>query len=382
MIPYSTQTIDNDDINAVVKVLKSDYLTQGPSTVIFEKNLAKYVGSKFCKAVNSATSALILAYKTLDIKKNDIVWTSPISFVATSNAAVILGANIDFVDIDANFNICVDELSNKLYQASLSGKLPKVLTVVHMAGYPADMSKIFSLSKKYKFKIIEDASHALGAEFKGSKVGSCKYSDISVFSFHPVKMITTGEGGALTFNKKMYCNFIELGRSHGITRNKKLFHNQLLKKFSYYYEQLDIGYNFRLTDIQAALGVSQLKKLDKFVKKRNSLAKKYIKSFKNLPIDFQKIDNKNISSYHLFLIFLKDRSTRDRLFCFLKSKNINVNVHYLPIHEQPFYKKLKKFNNLDRACDLSSRVISLPLYPKLLLKDQLLVINLIKGFFQ
>ena len=305
-IPYGRQDISEDDITEVIKVLKSDFLTQGPQVPIFEDNISKYVGSDFAFAVNSATSALHIACLALEVGKGDLVWTSPNTFVASANCALYCGANIDFVDIDPETNnISVQSLRVKLEAAKKSDSLPKVFIPVHLSGNSCEMKEIFLLSKKYNFKIIEDASHAIGASYDGGKIGSCKYSDITVFSFHPVKIITTCEGGVATTNDKEIAEKLDLFRSHGITRNE-----EFMSKTSdgpWYYEQIGLGFNYRMTELQAALGSSQLKRLDRFIQKRNDLAKIYDSSLCKDHIDLPKIGSLSYSSFHLYIIKIKIR---------------------------------------------------------------------------
>jgi len=299
MIPYSRQNISSQDIFEVKKVLKSNFLTQGDKVQKFEKIVSKFTKSKYCIAVNSASSALHIACLALEIKKNDIVWTVPNTFAASANCAIHCGASIDFVDIDPdNWNISISELEKKLKLAKSKKKLPKLLIPVHFAGLPTEQEKIWKLSKKYKFKILEDASHSIGAKYKNQPSGSCKWSDIAVFSFHPVKIITTGEGGmALTNNKKL-AEKMKILRTNGISQSNFLYKKNKIKPW--YYEHQTPGFNYRMNDISAALGISQFKRLKKFVNKRNLIATKYRKHFKNLPLKFQKIDRHFYSSYHLF----------------------------------------------------------------------------------
>ena len=272
-IPYGKQLIDKDDINSVIEVLKSDWITQGPKVEEFENSISRYCNSKYAVAVNSATSALHIACRALELKSGDILWTSPNSFVASANCGLYCDSIIDFVDIDPlTYNMSIDKLEKKLINAESSNSLPKVIIPVHFAGQSCDMQRLHSLSKKYNFKILEDASHALGASYKDYKVGSCKYSDITVFSFHPVKIITTGEGGVATTNSSILQKRMTLFRSHGITKENIRSSSDV---GAWSYEQIDLGYNYRLSDINAALGCSQIKKIDEFVKKRNSIAQKY-----------------------------------------------------------------------------------------------------------
>ena len=293
---YSTQTISKKDIINVNKVLKSDFLTQGPKTIEFERKIKSLVGCRYALATNSASSALLLACKSLSLKKGDLFWTVPNSFVATANCGILSGLRIDFIDIDSDtWNISLDKLEKKLKVAKKKKKLPKLIIVVHLGGLPADPIKLRNLSKKYKFKIIEDASHSFGGKYYSKRVGCSKWSDITVFSFHPVKIITTGEGGCCTTNKKKYYEKLEFLRNNGITKNRKKF--KFRDQGPWYYEQHSIGYNFRMSDIQSALGISQLKKLKTFLNKRNRIAKIYQRHLKNLPIKFQKVEKNLYSTY-------------------------------------------------------------------------------------
>ena len=378
MIPYSKQEISKDDIRAVNEVLRSDFLTTGPKVTEFEKECLTYFNSKFSLSFNSATSALHIGCLALGLKQNDIVWTSSISFVASANCALYCGASIDLVDIDdKTFNICDIKLEEKLYEAKKNNRLPKVLVVVHLAGLPCNMSKIKKLSKEYNFKIIEDASHAVGSSYKNSTIGDCKYSDMTIFSFHPVKIFTTGEGGMILTNSKDIAQKAELYRSHGITRNRNFFINK--DDSPWIYEQQVLGFNYRMTDIAAALGISQLKKVEIWNKKRNSLAENYKLEFNEIDgIQYQHNASTNIySSYHLFIIQVNNR---DRIFKELSKLGIGVNVHYIPIHYHPFYMDLG-FNRGDFPVAESyyEKAISIPLYPSLSKKDQNFVIKSLKN---
>jgi UDP-4-amino-4,6-dideoxy-N-acetyl-beta-L-altrosamine transaminase len=340
MIPYSKQNITNDDIKSVVKVLKSKILTQGKEVVKFEKNIAKFVGSKYSIAVSSASAALHLSCLALELKKNEILWTVPNTFIASASCALHCQAGVDFVDIDeATSNISIDKLKAKLISAKKKNCLPKVLVPVHFAGQPTEQKEIYSLSKKYKFKIIEDASHSLGAFHKKERVGSCKWSDLTVFSFHPVKPITTAEGGIITTNNKKYYEKLIKLRNHGISRN----YNELKIKSNWYYEQQLLGFNYRMNEMQAALGTSQLKKIKKFNDKRNMIANFYYTHLKKLPIKLPLINKENYSSFHLFVIKV-DRNiikrSYDKIYKDLIAKGLGVNLHYLPVHLHPVFKKL------------------------------------------
>ena len=380
---YSTQTISKKDIISVNKILKSEFLTQGPKTPEFENKIKLLVGSKYVLATNSASSALLLACKALSLKSGDLFWTVPNSFVATANCGVLCGLKIDFLDIDPDtWNISIEKLEKKLKIAKKKKRLPKLIIIVHLGGLPVNPIKLNNLSKKYKFKIIEDASHSLGGKYYLKSVGCSKWSDITIFSFHPVKIITTGEGGCCTTNKKKYYEKLKALRNNGIIKERKNFKFKNLGPW--YYEQHSLGYNFRMNDIQSALGISQLKNLNIFVKKRNKLAKFYCNQLKNLPIKFQKIEKNFYSSYHLFIIKLniKYKYLHRKLFDYLRSKNVLVNLHYLPIHLQPFYRKFGfKKNQFPVAEEYSESAISIPIYPNLRRKDQIKIINLIKLFF-
>lgn len=385
MIPYGRQSVSAEDINLVKSVLESDFLTQGPFVPKFEEAIASITNSKYCIAANSATSCLHLGCLSLNIGKGDIVWTSPISFVASSNAALYCGATVDFVDIDEQtFNMCPLILEQKLKEAKSLDSLPKLLIVVHMCGNPADMKAIKKLSIKYGFKIMEDASHAIGSSIEDIKTGSCKYSDLCVFSFHPVKIITTGEGGIITTNSSDLAKKIISLRSHGITREANDFVNK--DDGGWYYEQHTLGFNYRMTEIQAALGYSQLQRLDQFIEKRNLLAGNYLNSLDCFPLNFQTIQSSSLSSYHLFviqLIKLETTKSRKQLYDWLKDHDIGVNVHYIPIHFQPYYERIGfkrgSFPNAEKYYDVS---ISIPLYPDLSQSNQSKVIDTISSFFQ
>tara|TARA_B110000305_G_scaffold241447_1_gene315671 strand:+ start:1795 stop:2943 length:1149 start_codon:yes stop_codon:yes gene_type:complete len=377
VIPYSRQSINNSDINSVIRVLKSNYLTQGPNVEKFENEIKKICQVKFSSSVNSATSALHLSCLALGLKKNDYLWTSPISFVASSNCALYCGAKVDFVDINIqNFNLDINILKQKLIEAKKEKKLPKILVAVHMAGVSCEMSEIKKLSIKYNFKIIEDASHCTGSRYKNLPVGSCKYSDITVFSFHPVKIITTGEGGMILTNNNVLDSKIKILRSSGI--NKNLSRKKLITKGLWFYEQQMLGYNYRMSDIAAALGLSQSKKINIFIKKRNIIAKRYVKLLKNYPVKFQFINKNSLSSFHLFIIRV-NKSLRKELFNKMRKNGYYVNIHYIPIHLQPYYKRLGfKKGMYPLAEKYYNETLSIPIYPDLTKKNQLKIINLIK----
>tara|TARA_B100000767_G_C19775419_1_gene542272 strand:+ start:365 stop:1525 length:1161 start_codon:yes stop_codon:yes gene_type:complete len=383
-IPYGRQDISEEDIDAVVEILRSDFLTQGPAVEKFETCLAKYSDAKYAVAVNSATSALHIACLALGVSNKDIVWTSPITFVASANCALYCGASIDFVDIDFETNnICINSLKDKLEKSKKLNCLPSVLIPVHMGGTSCDMESIFKLSKEYGFKIIEDASHAIGGTYKNSKVGASAYSDITVFSFHPVKIITTGEGGAALTNNKKIFEKLSLFRTHGITRDTdKMTHSS---EGGWYYQQIALGFNYRITDLQAALGISQMSRIDSFVLKRNELAERYHKHLSNLPLVLPKTLKDTYSSYHLYIIKLSENSPIERkeLYDGLKGNNIGVNVHYIPVHLQPYYKNIGfSEGDFPEAERFYKNAISIPLHPKLTIDEQDYVIDRISEYLK
>ena len=377
-IPYGRQDIDNKDIEKVVEILKSDFLTQGPTVPLFENRIADYCKVKYSLAVNSATSALHLACLSLGLGKGDIMWTSPISFVASANCGLYCGAKVDFVDIDPiSYNISVKKLEEKLIFAKKKGSLPKILIPVHLSGQSAEMKKIKKLSDTYNFKIIEDASHALGGSYQKEKIGSCEFSDITVFSLHPVKMITTGEGGLITTNQKSLAKKIKFFRSHGITKDISEMHKD--PDGLWYYEQLELGYNYRMPDINAALGMSQLDKLDKFVSKREIISKYYDQNLQDLPLTIP-IQNWNcVSSRHLYIIRIENKISKFNhkdIFAKLRDINIGVNLHYIPIHLQPYYQNLGfKKGDFPEAEKYYDEAISIPIFTKLTKEEQDYVID-------
>ena len=379
LTPYNCQNINQDDINSVIKVLKSSLITQGEEVLKFEKKISDYVKSKYALTFNSATSALQVALLSLNVKKNDIIWTSVNTFVATANAATCLGAKVDFIDINLkDYNLDIDLLEKKL-KNSKNNNLPKVVIPVHFAGYPSNMKKLFKLSKIYNFKIIEDASHALGSYHDLNKVGSCKYSDICIFSLHAVKMITTGEGGILSTNNKNSFELAQSLRSHGITRNIKKFKKKIFHKW--YYEQQHLGFNYRLTDFQAALGSSQLSRLDFFVKKRNDLANIYFSNLKCAGVLLPKYEEYIKSSFHLFVVRFENKKKRDGVFEFLRKKNIICNFHYIPIYLHPYYQKMNFKKNYCPKSELYfDTALSLPLFVNLKKNKILEICNFIKKF--
>ncbi|QWD16518.1 UDP-4-amino-4,6-dideoxy-N-acetyl-beta-L-altrosamine transaminase [Polynucleobacter paneuropaeus] len=384
MIPYGRQIIDGEDISAVVNVLQSDYLTQGPEVPRFESAIAQYCHANYGIAFNSATSGLHAACLALGVGPGDVVWTSPITFVASANCARYCGASIDFVDINPiTYNISVERLVAKLEDAKLKKCLPKVIIPVHFSGLPADMRAIHELSKIYKFSIIEDAAHAIGASYLDDKVGSCRYSDITVFSFHPVKIITTAEGGMALTNSQDLADKLRMICSHGITRDETLFLNK--NQGSWYYEQQSLGFNYRMTELQAALGGSQLKKLDLWVSKRHFIADIYDKKLSNLPLILPKRNNNSRSSLHLYVVQVDDTKTaltRRNVFDQLRSMGIGVNVHYIPVHMQPDYSRFNfSVGDFSESELYYSRAISLPMFAGLSTEDQTVVIDSLNKIF-
>jgi UDP-4-amino-4,6-dideoxy-N-acetyl-beta-L-altrosamine transaminase len=342
MIPYGKQDINQADIDSVVDVLQSDFLTQGPQVPLFEKTVSDYCDVEYGVAVNSATSALHIACMALGLGRGDYLWTSPNTFVASANCGLYCGAKVDFVDIDLKtYNLSVEELEKKLIQAKQEGKLPKIVVPVHFAGQSCDMRGIHSLSQDYGFKIIEDASHAIGGRYLDQSIGCCQYSDITVFSFHPVKIITTAEGGLATTNNEKLSERMKLFRSHGVTRDSKLMTKK--SKGDWYYQQIELGFNYRMTELQAALGISQMRRLDEFVDVRHQHQKRYDELLKGLPIATPYQDLDNYSALHLYPIQIqrdKVKNTRKEIFEALRAAGVGVNVHYIPVHTQPYYKNI------------------------------------------
>jgi UDP-4-amino-4,6-dideoxy-N-acetyl-beta-L-altrosamine transaminase len=369
VIPYGKQDIEQTDIDSVVDVLKSEFLTQGPQVPLFEKTVSDYCGSKFGVAVNSATSALHIACLALGLGKKDWLWTSPNTFVASANCGLYCGANVDFVDIDPmTYNMSVDALTIKLQKAEKLGKLPKIVVPVHFAGQPCNMPAIHSLSKRYDFKIIEDASHAIGASYNKTKVGSCAHSDITVFSFHPVKIITTAEGGMTLTNDEEIYSRISRFRTHGITNDKTKMEERP-KNEIWNYQQIDLGFNYRMNDIQAALGLNQMKRVDEFVKSRTKIAKYYNNELTELPLTTPWQAPYAHSSYHLYPILINSNKcgkSQRQVYDELRKKDIAVNLHYTPVHRHPYYANLGfKKNDFPVAEKFHQEVISIPIYPSL-----------------
>ena len=366
MIPYGKQDISQQDIDAVVEALKSDFLTQGPQVPIFENTLTSLTGAANAVAVNSATSALHIACLALGLKPGDWLWTSPITYVASANCGLYCGANVDFVDIDPHsWNMSPRALAAKLVQAKQENCLPKVVVPVHLAGQSCDMQAIKKLADEYGFSIIEDASHAIGGQYKGKFIGNCEFSDITVFSFHPVKIVTTGEGGAALCNDDALAQKMHLLRNHGVTRDENLMQNT--PHGAWYYEQVELGFNYRMTDIQAALGVNQMQRLETFVKRRHSLINNYQDQLKDLPLQLPCVAPDTYTAGHLYIVRLqleKLRWTHAEVFTKLREQGIGVNLHYMPVYKQPYYSKMgfegKKFPNAEHYY---SEAISLPLFP-------------------
>jgi len=381
-IPYGKQDITQDDVDAVVNVLKSDFLTQGPCVPKFEKGVSEYCNVNHSVAVNSATSALHLACLSLDLGSGDWLWTSPITFVASANCGLYCGAKVDFIDIDPDtYNLCPKALKKKLIHAKKVGKLPKIVIPVHLSGQACDMKAIHALSEEYNFKIIEDASHAIGGKYLNESIGNCKYSDITVFSFHPVKIITTGEGGmALTNNSKL-SEHMSLLRSHGTTRNpSKMTHES---DGDWYYQQVDLGFNYRMTDIQAALGLSQLERLDGYIARRHNLADRYNELLSDFPLVIPYQHSDNYSAFHLYIIRLKDNKKHKQIFEHLRKDNIGVNLHYIPVHTQPYYNQMDiEFTDLEQSELYYKDAISLPLYSAMTEQQQDIVISSLRKALQ
>lgn len=382
MIPYGRQNISEEDISAVVDVLRSDFLTQGPAVPKFEKAVCDYTGASYAVAVNSATSGLHLACLALGVEKGDWLWTTPISFVASANCGLYCGANVDFIDINSiTWNIDVDVLKAKLIRAKQNNSLPKVVVAVHLCGLPCDMREIHQLSLEYGFRIIEDAAHAIGAKYSGRRVGSGQYSDITIFSFHPVKTITTGEGGMAVTNDRLLADKMRLLRGHGITRDSEMMTHD--SHGPWYYQQIDLGFNYRMTDIQAALGASQLKRLDEFVSRRHKIAEIYDKMLSDLPLQLPSRCSEKYSGLHLYVIRIdssKVEKSHREIFESLREQGVGVNLHYIPIHTQPYYKKMGfKVGDYVNAELYYSEAISLPMFPDLTEIEQDQVVVAIKS---
>jgi UDP-4-amino-4,6-dideoxy-N-acetyl-beta-L-altrosamine transaminase len=382
IIHYARQDINQADIDAVVKALRSDFLTQGPAVPAFEKAVANCCGAQHAVAVNSATSALHIACLALGVGKGDVVWTTPITFVASANCALYCGATVDFVDIDpGTYSMSVDRLAEKLAEAAKTGNLPKVVVPVHLCGQPCDMAEIHALSQRYGFKVVEDASHAIGGRYKGESVGNCRYSDITVFSFHPVKIITTGEGGMVLTNDAKLANQLRRLRSHGITSDTAEMHPRAPEEL-WNYQQISLGFNYRMTDIHAALGLSQLQRLDEFVARRHSIARRYDELLINMPIVTPWQHPDSYSSYHLYVIRLRlgeINKTNHQVYKAMHAVGIHVNLHYIPVYRQPYYEQM---GFLPGYCTEAERyyseAMSIPMYPGLTEEQQDSVVAALK----
>ena len=381
-IPYGRQSISPEDIQAVVEVLQSDWLTTGPAVESFETAVSSYCGVRQTVAVNSATSALHIACMALGLQKGDVLWTTPNTFVASANCALYCGADVDFVDIDPQtYNMSATALRQKLEAAKKQGRLPKVLVPVHFSGQPCEMREIAALAKEYGFAVIEDASHAIGATYEASRIGDCRYSDMTVFSFHPVKIVTTAEGGMVTTQDQQLAERLRLYRSHGITRDSSKMTEA--SHGDWYYQQIDLGYNYRITDLQCALGTSQMKRIDSFLARRREIAAIYDRELQGLSLVLPKQLECVQSAWHLYVIQIDENKAgkkRKEVFDFLRSKGIGVNVHYIPVHTQPYYQQKFGFQTGDFpvAEEYYRQAISLPMYAELSCEQQQQVISAVK----
>lgn len=378
MIPYGRQDISQADIDAVIAVLQSDYLTQGPMVPRFELKVAEHVGARYALAVNSATSALHVACLALGLGPGDRLWTSPITFVASANCALYCGAIVDFVDIDPRtYNLCPIALEHKLQQAERSGCLPKVVVPVHLCGQPCDMQAIHALAQRYGFRVIEDASHAIGGKYQGSFIGDCRYSDITVFSFHPVKIITTAEGGMALTNDAQLAERMSLLRSHGITREPEKMTREA--DGPWYYQQIELGFNYRMTELQGALGLSQMERLNRYVARRHELAQRYDTLLAGLPLQTPWQHPNSYSGLHLYVIRLHlDQlgSSHRQVFECLREQGIGVNLHYIPVHLQPYYERLGfQRGDFPQAESYYREAISLPMFQTMTEQQQDAVIT-------
>ena len=382
MIPYGRQEITEADIDSVVAVLKSDFLTQGPMVPRFEQSVAKHVGARHALAVNSATSALHIACLALGLGEGDWLWTTPITFVASANCGLYCGAKVDFVDIDpVTYNLCPNALETKLQVAEQQGQLPSVLVAVHLCGQPCDMAAIHVLAQRYGFKVIEDASHAIGGKYQGEFIGNGRYSDITVFSFHPVKIITTAEGGMVLTNDDELADHMALLRSHGVTRDQQLMTHE--PDGPWYYQQVDLGFNYRMTELQAALGVSQMERLDQFVNRRHQLAQRYDTLLESLPVITPWQHPDSYSGFHLYVIRLqldKIDKTHRQVFEALREQGVGVNLHYIPVHTQPYYQKMGfKAGDYPQSEMYYAEAISLPIFQSMVDGQQDAVVHALKA---
>ena len=365
-IPYGRQDIRDSDVDAVVAVLKSDFLTQGPVVPRFEKAVASYCGVGHAVAVNSATSALHIACLALGLGTGDLLWTSPITFVASANCALYCGADVDFVDIDKDsYNLSPVALEKKLEEAERAGRLPKVVVAVHLTGQPCDLAAIHILALRYGFSIIEDASHAIGGRYLDEPIGNCRYSQITVFSFHPVKIVTSAEGGMAMTNDPELARKMALFRSHGITRDADTMTHEA--DGPWYYQQIELGYNYRMTELQGALGLNQMSRLDEYVSKRHQLASRYTEALGNLPVTTPWQNPNGYSGLHLYVIRLRlDNLTKSHRVVYetMQKQGIGVNLHYIPVHLQPYYQRMGfRFGSFPQAEAYYAEAITLPMFP-------------------
>jgi UDP-4-amino-4,6-dideoxy-N-acetyl-beta-L-altrosamine transaminase len=382
MIPYGHQDVTQSDIDAVVDVLRSDFLTQGPAIPRFERALAAATRAGHAVAVNSATSALHIACAALGLGPDDVLWTVPNTFVASSNCARYCGASVDFVDIDPHtWNLSVTSLRAKLEAARQAGRLPKIVVPVHFTGQPTEQSAIWELAREFGFRVLEDASHAVGASRNGEPVGSCRWSDITVLSFHPVKIITSGEGGVALTNDPLLAERMAMLRTHGITRDPKLFLER--DPAPWHYEQQMLGFNYRMTDIHATLGISQLARLNDYVERRNALAARYDSAFRDFPLQLPTIQRENRSAFHLYVVRLLPGSTarsHRQVFEELRRRGIGVNLHYTPVHLQPYYRQLGfSRGQYPQAEAYAETALTLPLYPTLTEAQQDSVVDALRA---
>lgn len=381
MIPYGRQNITSEDIKAVTEALQSDFLTQGPAVPAFESAVCDAVGAAFGVAVNSATSALHIACLALGVGRGSRVWTSPVTFVASANCALYCGADVDFVDIDSQtYNLSIEALTDKLVEAEQTGTLPDVLIPVHLAGQSCDMKAIADLAERFNFKVIEDASHAIGADYAGLPVGNCRYSDITVFSFHPVKIITTGEGGMAVTQDEMLANTMARLRSHGITRDPALMTHE--PDGDWYYQQQELGFNYRMTDLQAALGVSQMQRLSQFIEQRRALAERYFSLLSSLPVTLPYQAEWSASAWHLYILRIKPdliEKSQKQVFKELREAGIGVNLHYIPVHLQPYYAARGfAMGDFPAAEKYYTEAISIPLFHGMAEEQQNTVANVLE----
>ncbi|WP_394558659.1 UDP-4-amino-4,6-dideoxy-N-acetyl-beta-L-altrosamine transaminase [Aquipseudomonas alcaligenes] len=381
MIPYGHQDIIQADIDAVVDVLLSDFLTQGPVVPRFEQTVAGHVGARYALAVNSATSALHIACLALGLGPGDYLWTSPITFVASANCGLYCGASVDFVDIDPrSYNLCPQALERKLEQAKQAGCLPKVVVAVHLCGQPCDMQAIQALAQRYGFHIIEDASHAIGGQYRGEFIGNCRYSDITIFSFHPVKIITTAEGGMALTNDSQLAERMALLRSHGITREPERMTHEA--DGPWYYQQIELGFNYRMTELQAALGVTQMERLGRYVARRHELAQRYDALLAEFPLSTPWQHPDSYSGMHLYVIRLQLAGlhvTHRQVFESLREQGVGVNLHYIPVHTQPYYQRLGfKQGDFPQAESYYCEAISLPMFQTMTEQQQDSVVSALR----